>query len=99
MTEYAILTVYVFIIGTQVGRALTLRQQALKTVEGITCLLNHEWIGPQVLAARIHGDQEVTGELPAMRLAVLPQAPKMPIWLELQYEFSRWRVPRIRRGR
>lgn len=58
MTEYAILSLYIFIIGTQVGRALTLRQQARKTVEGITCLLNHEWIGPQVLAARLHGDQE-----------------------------------------
>lgn len=58
MTEYAILTVYVFIIGTQVGRALTLRQQARKTVEGITCLMQSDWLGPSILAARIHQDQE-----------------------------------------
>lgn len=58
MTEYAILTVYVFIIGTQVGRALTLRDQARKTVDGITCLMQSDWLGPSILAARIHQDQE-----------------------------------------
>ena len=58
MTEYAILTLYVFIIGTQVGRALTLRQQANAMVEGINCLINSDWFGPQILAARIHSDQE-----------------------------------------
>jgi hypothetical protein len=59
MTEYAILTLYVFIIGTQVGRALTLRQRANAMVEAVNCMINSDWLAPQILAARIHSDQEL----------------------------------------
>lgn len=35
MIEHAFLLLFVFAFGTQVGRILTLRQQARKTVEGL----------------------------------------------------------------
>lgn len=96
MTEYAILTVYVFIIGTQVGRALTLRQQANAMVEAVNCLVRSDWLTPSVLASRIHDDQECVEALPALPVVWAPSK-RMPVWLELQYEFCRWRVPRLRR--
>lgn len=59
MTEQILLLTFAFMLGTQVGRALTLHQQAKRTVEGITALLDSKWLGPQLLAARIDNDQEL----------------------------------------
>ena len=58
MIETAFLTAFIFTLGMTVGRNITLYQQARKTVEGIEALLNSPWYGPQVLAARLHADQD-----------------------------------------
>lgn len=97
MTEQILILMFVFIFGTQVGRIMTIHQQAKRTVEGITALLDSKWLGPQILAARIDQDQEAIGDLPAKTLVVWSPPTRMPVWLEMQYEFRRWRVPRLRR--
>jgi hypothetical protein len=66
MTEQIIFATFLIAFGAGLGRALTLRQQYRKTVEGITCLLNADWHVPQVMAARLHQDQELIGKLPAL---------------------------------
>ncbi len=59
MTEQILILTFVFIFGTQVGRIMTINQQAKRTIEGITALLDSKWLGPQILAARIDNDQEL----------------------------------------
>jgi hypothetical protein len=58
MIENIFIGLFIFGFGAQVGRILTLRNQARKTVEGIEALINAKWIAPQVLAVRLHRDQE-----------------------------------------
>lgn len=58
MTEQLLILAFTLSFGIQIGRVLTERRIARKTVEGIEALLNHNWLAPQILAARIHQDQE-----------------------------------------
>jgi hypothetical protein len=97
MIEHILYSLFLVTFGMQIGRILTLRQQAKRTVEGITALLDSKWLGPQILAARIDRDQDAIGDLPAKTLVVWSPSQRMPVWLEMQYEFRRWRVPRLRR--
>jgi hypothetical protein len=65
MTEQIIFATFLIAFGAGLGRALTLRQQYRKTVEGIKYLLDMEM--PQAkAAAHIHEDQELIGKLPAL---------------------------------
>jgi hypothetical protein len=59
MIEHILYSLFLVTFGMQIGRILTLHQQAKRTVEGITALLDSKWLGPQILAARIDQDQEL----------------------------------------
>jgi hypothetical protein len=97
MTEQIIFATFLIAFGAGLGRALTLRQQYRKTVEGITCLLNADWHVPQVMAARLHQDQDNTGDLPPPVRVYGYIPPKEPFWLQAATVYQRWRVPRLRR--
>jgi hypothetical protein len=95
MTEQIIISAFIFILGAQVGRVLTLNQQYRKTVAGIKCLLDAEW--PQAkAAAHIHEDQNCTGDLPE-RIPTI-KTPPLPAWVGNIYDRKPWRAPRIRRA-
>jgi|SRR5687767_7453322 len=98
MIENTFIGLFIFGFGAQVGRILTLRHQARKTVEGIEALINAKWHSPQVLAVRLHRDQEAVGDVAPAEIIWSPPA-RMPIWLELQYHYERFRAPRLRRAR
>lgn len=94
------LTILIFgcTLGTLLGWRLCEEYNRRKMVEAVNCLINSDWLGPQILAARIHSDQESVGDLPHSPPHNIWAPPKrMPVWVELQYEFRRWRVPRLRR--
>jgi hypothetical protein len=94
MTEQLFLAAFIFILGAQVGRVLTLNQQYRKTVEGITCLLNADWHVPQVMAARLHCDQDGLPDLPpVLNIWAPPAEPQW--WMKMERQI--WRAPRIRR--
>ena len=65
--------IFVFLLGGQIGRILTLHQQARKTVEAIECLMEAKWLTPQVLAAQLHQDQEALPEVGPLRLTITEQ--------------------------
>ncbi len=58
MIENIFIGLFIFGFGAQVGRIRTLDQQYRKTVKGTEALINAKWHGPQVLAVRLHRDQE-----------------------------------------
>lgn len=98
MIEHVLYSLFLVTFGMQIGRILTLYQEANKLARGIDALSKADWHGPQILAARIDNDQDAIGDLPARSLVVWSPPTRMPVWLEMQYEFRRWRVPRLRRA-
>jgi hypothetical protein len=98
MTEQIIFATFLIAFGAGLGRALTLRQQYRKTVEGEACLINSKWWVPQVMAASLlHKDQDSTGDLPPPVRVYGYIPPKEPFWLQAATVYQRWRVPRLRR--
>jgi hypothetical protein len=94
MTEQFFLAAFIFMLGAQVGRALTIHQQYRKTVAGIKCLLDTEW--PQAkAAAHIHEDQNCTGDLPE-RIPTI-KTPPLPAWVGSFHVYERWSKPKFKR--
>ena len=65
--------IFAFLLGTQVGRVLTLRQQARAMAEGIDCLVRSEWFGTEKTPTPIHIDQDCTPEVGPLVLSITQQ--------------------------
>lgn len=96
--QLAIAFLFTFLLGGYIGRVLTLDQQARKTVECMTALINSEWWGPAAKVAELHRDQDVTGDLPRRRIPEI-KVPPLPAWVGNIYDRKRWREPKVRRAR
>lgn len=97
MIETAFLTVFVFTFGIQVGGILRDRQYRRLIGRKVAEQVASPWYGPAMMVARLHADQESTGDLPpALNIWAPPK--RMPFWVEMAYDFERWRAPRIRRA-
>lgn len=59
MIEHVLYSLFLVTFGMQIGRILTLYQEANKLARGIDALSKSAWLAPQILAARIDNDQEL----------------------------------------
>lgn len=97
MIETTLLGLFLFTFGIQVGGILRDRQYWRSVGSQVKEQVSSPWYGPQVLAGRIHADQDVVGDMPKVHNIWAPQR-KVPCWEQRLYTFERWRVPRLRRA-
>lgn len=97
MIETTLLSAFLFTFGIQVGGILRDRQYWRSVGSQVKEQMSSPWYGPQVLAGRIHADQDVVGDMPKVHNIWAPPK-RMPCWVEMSMVYERWRVPKVRRA-
>lgn len=83
MIETTLLSAFLFTFGIQVGGILRDRQYWRSVGSQVKEQVSSPWYGPQVLAGRIHADQDVVGDMPPLAKEIRFGPPEPRWWMRV----------------